>query len=93
MLQRNKKICGVGVLGFTAVLMFYLFGALGLNGASIAAPSIGLLIKLLILLAPTFIGLWLGLVLSGTSRTATQTVMFLLALLFVSFSIGYLRFR
>lgn len=53
--QDNKKIFWVAVLVITAALMFILFAVLGLNGVSIASPSSGLLIKLLILLAPTFI--------------------------------------
>lgn len=89
----NKKMFGVAVLVITTALMFILFAVLGLNGVSIAAPSSGLLIKLLILLAPTFIGLWLGLALSANTRTATKIVMFLLAFLLVFISIGYLRFR
>jgi hypothetical protein len=89
----NKKTYGVAVLIITAVLMFILFSVLGLNGISIAAPTSGVLVKLLILLTPTLAGLWLGLALSANTRTATQIVMFLLASMLVCISIGYLRFR
>ena len=91
--RNNKKIYGVTVLVITAALMFILFAVLGLNGVSIAAPSNSLLIKLFILLAPTFMGLWLGLALSANTCTATKIVMFLLVSMLVCFSIGYLRFR
>jgi hypothetical protein len=70
----NKKTYGVAVLIITAVLMFILFGVLGLNGGSIAAPTSDVLVKLLILLTPTLVGLWLGLALSANIRTATQIV-------------------
>jgi hypothetical protein len=89
----NKKTYGVAVLIITAVLMFILFALLGLNGVSIAAPTSDVLVKLLILLTPTLVGLWLGLALSANIRTATQIVMFLLASMLVCISIGYLRFR
>ena len=89
----NKKTYGVAVLIITAVLMFILFAVLGLNGVSIAAPTSAVQVKLLILLMPTLIGLWLVLALSANIRTATQIVMFLLASMLVCISIGYLRFR
>ena len=89
----NKKTCGVAVLIITAALMFILFAVLGLNGASIAALTSDVLVKLLILLTPTLVGLWLWLSLSAGSRTATQIVMFLIASMVVCISIGYLRFR
>ena len=91
--HNNRKIYGVAALVFTSILMFILFAVLGLDGVSIAAPSSGLLVKLLILLTPTLIGLWAGLALSANTRAANQIVLFLLAFLFVMFSIGYLRFH
>jgi hypothetical protein len=88
----NKKAYGVAVLLITAAIMFALFAVLGLNGVSVTAPTADILIKLLALLTPTFLGLWLGLALSANTRTATQIVMFLLASLLVCIAIGYMRF-
>lgn len=93
MFDHSNKTYGVAVLIITAVLMLILFALLGLNGVSIAAPTSDVLVKLLILLTPTLVGLWLGLALSANIRTATQIVMFLLASMLVCISIGYLRFR
>ena len=90
---KRKRLYGLAVLVITAALMFILFAVLGLNGVSITAPTSGVLVKLLILLTPTLVGLWLGLALSANTRTATQIVMFLLASMLVFISIGYLRFR
>jgi hypothetical protein len=88
----NKRLYGLAALVITAALTFISFAVLGLNGVSIAAP-IGVIVKLLVLLTPTLVGLWLGLALSASIRTATQIVMFLLASMLVCISIGYLRFR
>jgi hypothetical protein len=90
---QNKRLYGLVVLVITAALTFILFAVLGLNGVSIAAPTSGVILKLLILLTPTLVGLWLGLALSASIRSATQIVMFLLASMLVCVSIGYLRFR
>jgi hypothetical protein len=89
----NKRLYGLAALVITAALTFISFAVLGLNGVSIAAPTSGVIVKLLVLLTPTLVGLWLGLALSASIRTATQIVMFLLASMLVCISIGYLRFR
>ena len=92
MSPQKKKLFGLGILVATAILTFSLFSVLGLDGVSIAAPSASLLLKLSALLLPMLTGLWCGLAFSVNARTATQIVMFLLAFMLASLSIGYLRF-